>query len=163
MSLNITIPNPRVGDLARARDLMEHHLEEVKRVTDSIRTRHAKAALKEQFPGYAVAVFARTWETDEYYLMQLIAAAQPATKACADINFDEDGGSGLTVVQKDAVRIAEAAICAIGSDHDIWEHLEMADDEHDGWYEFDLVLDDGTDLTGVPAPAAENDNARETQ
>jgi len=157
--LTITIPKPGIADIAKARELMERHLDEVKRVTDSIRARHARKALQDQFPEHALAVFARTWETDEYYLMQLLAP----TEAIADINFDEDDVSGLTSAQKDAVSVAEDAICAIGSDDAIWEHLGMSDDEHEGWYEFDLALDDGADLTDAPVSADETTMTRETK
>lgn len=136
MSVLIEIPNPSLTEIKLARNLVETHLAETKRVADHIRVQQARAELNAVFLQRSTAVFIRNWETDEYYLGQL-TAAQPGVQ---DLDIAEDGTHDLSDDQVRAIVNAQEAIQAIGVDNDIWAFLDAPEVQSDGWYEFILPL-----------------------
>lgn len=91
----------------------------------------ATALLREQFPGVQMAIFTRNWDDDQVRLHQLLGTA--------NIDFTESTDwAELSKEQRDAYRDAQAWVREMGDD--IASYLEPSDEEHDGWYEYQIDL-----------------------
>lgn len=132
----MTIDKSRdIAQIDAEREDAEKVLAEAKTAADALRAEHAAAALRQAFPQHTLAVFTRAWDEDGPKLYQLLSSQEGVD----DIDLEEDGEK-LTREQLVACSVADRAIRLIGSDDEIYEHLDLPDEEHQDWTEFDLSL-----------------------
>lgn len=91
----------------------------------------AVATLRSRYPGGHLAIFTRNWDEDQVRLHQILGDE--------DIDFTVDSEwEGLTVEQRDAYRDASTWVREMGED--LSSFVPTSDEEHDGWYEYQLDL-----------------------
>lgn len=98
----------------------------------------AVAQIRARFPWATRAVFTRSWTDpeDQLSLDQLIGGDQVLELDMFPYPAE------LPAEQVQALQTARARVCELGSE--VTAYLDLPDDEHDGWYEYDL------DLTAAP-------------
>lgn len=122
--------------LKAARDIAEEALAESKAAADVLRVAYSMAVLSDAFPQHSLVVFARSWDQDEPRIIQILSA----TEGVEDIDVQEPEAVSLSDEQWRAINEADNSIVAIGSDEEIWQHLDAGEEEHEDWYEFDLAI-----------------------
>lgn len=127
---------PSMKSLAAMRDRAEDVATRAKTMADTLRVAYARELLREAFPGYTLAVFARDWNEDQPLLLQILSD-QPDQ---VDIDLSLSSPAFLPDDQRLAAYEAQLQIAKIGSDEEILEHLDPGEIEHEGWEEFMLSL-----------------------
>jgi hypothetical protein len=130
-----TIEDLSIDELAEKRREAETRLAAAEQEADALRVAHAGALLAEAFPQHTLAVFARNWDEDEPHLLQLLTSVDGVEAIEV-----ADERESMTTAQKRALKDAEWAIVLIGSDDHIVRHLEVSEEDHVDWVEFDLAL-----------------------
>lgn len=97
---------------------------------------HARTLLRESFPQYSTAVFARQWDEDTPHLVHLIGKGD-----VGQLDYDDDQQRAqLSDDQREALLTAERCIVYLGTDEEISDLLP-SDNVHSDYVEFDLDLD----------------------
>ncbi|HEU5223128.1 MAG TPA: hypothetical protein VFU07_05530 [Candidatus Lumbricidophila sp.] len=133
--------------LAAERAEAENLLDAQLFATNALRAAHARALLEHAFPKHSLAVFVRHEDERSPRLYQLLCNNDDSE----DLEIDQSSTfqNEANTVQKFAVLWANLAIEAMGSDEDIWLHLDQPE-THQGWSEFNLPLN-------TAEPSAESD------
>jgi hypothetical protein len=101
----------------------------------------AAARLRAEFPWATLAVFTRSWDDleDRIVLSELIGPDDTF-----DLEDDQARAAALSPEQVSALAEARTLIQDMGGD--VSSYLDLPDQDHDGWHEYDL------DLAAAPAP-----------
>jgi hypothetical protein len=137
MSVSTAEIRPHVRSLELMKSRAESVAADAKHLADSLRAEYARLLLAEAFPGYTLAVFARSWGEDSPRLLQVLSDRRDQI----DIDLSESNPAALPQAQQTAVYAAQLQITLIGSDDEILEHLDPGETDHEGWEEFVLYLD----------------------
>lgn len=130
-----TTENENTERIAERRRAAEAALCDAQQAADAVRVEHAVAVLHDAFPQHTLAIYLRNWDQDEPHLAQLLTPVD----GVKDVEVEDDF-SELPTKQQRAIATADEAIRLIGSDEDIADYLNLADERHPDWVEFQLPL-----------------------
>lgn len=130
-----TTENENTERIAERRRAAEAALCDAQQAADAVRVEHAVAVLHDAFPQHTLAIYLRNWDQDQPHLAQLLTPVD----GVKDVEVEDDF-SELPTKQQRAITTADEAIRLIGSDEDIADYLNLADERHPDWVEFQLPL-----------------------
>ncbi|MFB7919527.1 hypothetical protein [Streptomyces sp. NPDC056061] len=137
---NVFVP-PHIQSLSVMKERAESVAAEVKHLADALRVEYTRQLLQNTFPRHTRAVFTRDFDEDEPTLTRLLSADDEV--ATLDLSNQGEDYHTLTNELKTVVNEAEQQITRIGSDIDIFEHLDPGEVERDDGIDFILDLTAG--------------------